>query len=142
MHQFSVTTGGKYVALRGFKGIFFHSKLERSKKQRQQRKLVVDTASGSIRLHRPLLFDPPWEKMKGTERGKKAKQGRTGTWKDGSKALRKCRWFRGEGMKGQVVVGHCAMAARLNQLCQQSPIGGLREQNRLWDGDVCCLRQT
>lgn len=60
-----------------------------------------------------------------------------GTWKEGSKAvpLREGWWFWGEGRKGQVVVGHCAMAAQLNQPCQQPSIGGLREQNRLWDGD-------
>lgn len=30
---------------------------------------LVDAESGSIRPHRPLCFDPPWEKMKGTEKG-------------------------------------------------------------------------
>lgn len=58
--------------------------------------LLVDAESGSIRPHRPLLFDPPLEKIKGTGRGIKAKQGGTRTWKEGFKAvlvvLGKDRW--------------------------------------------------
>lgn len=41
-----------------------------------QRKLVVDTESGSIRLHRPHLFDPPLEKMKGIEGEEKSNTGK------------------------------------------------------------------
>lgn len=73
---------------------FFHSKVSLSKKQR---KLLGDTESGSIRLHRPLLFDPPREKMKGTEGGeKKEKQGRTGLQ---SSALKKMLVVFGEKVR-------------------------------------------
>lgn len=93
MQQFSVSAAIKYIHSEVIRSFFFPQEAlakQEAGKQRQQRKLLVDTESGSIRLHRPLPFDPPWEKMKG-----KAKQGRTGTWKDGSKEmpLKKCQWF-------------------------------------------------
>lgn len=62
--------------------------------------LLVDSESGSTRPHRPLFFDPPWEKMKGTERGIKAKKrGGTRTWEGNFKAVLVVFG------KGQVVVG-------------------------------------
>lgn len=95
-----------------------------------EKKLLVDTESGSIRLHRPHFFDPPWEKMKGIERERK-KQNREERGPERRVPLRSA-----VGRKGRVAVGHCAMAAQLTQPCRQASIGshcGLGEQNRLWD---------
>jgi len=39
---------------------------------KKQRKPFVDTESGSIRLHRSLLFDPPYKKMKDTRKEEKS----------------------------------------------------------------------